>query len=334
MACLFRYLRVCKKSVAVVSLRTKCAVSIPQHCFNGEWCNGGISIKLPTTATYTTSAEEHVKTRKSKKTEDITRFEVSNESPKRKKKLTRKKPLEPNENETDVTMGEVSADSPKAKKSRKRPLESSNPTVADVDDVTRDESLAKKKKKVTRKKSQESPDPNDVTGDKFSADSQKIRKKRKLKKLLESEDPKDVRDELSSGSPKIKKKKRKKSDQDIQSLLLGPFIPFEGSGTDNLQSRTIAFDRWDSPEGRFYHLQSSTISYSFPSVTTILDKTVEKGSDYGLKIWKQKLIEKHGQKGFDAIVKNTLKSGSDFHKVSVFTSPCLCLFNAPPLLGT
>lgn len=135
----------------------------------------------------------------------------------------------------------------------------------------------------------------------------------------------------ASAEPQIKRKREKKppvSDEELKSSLLGPFIPFEGedSESEGLHSGTFSIQREDSPGGRLYHIKSSTAhdnhTYSFPSVTSILDSTVEKASYYRLLVWKRKLTEKHGLEGFDKIVKNTLKSGSNFHKVRTFIKVC------------
>lgn len=137
-------------------------------------------------------------------------------------------------------------------------------------------------------------------------------------------------DESTADLSKQKKKKEKKSpdisDQELKDLLLGPFIPFEGTvkhintaDTKSLHDGSFSIDRQDSLEGRCYHIKSSAghdmSTYSFPSVTTILQNTVEKGSYYRLLNWRRKLTAEHGMGGFDAIVKSTLKSGSNFHKV-------------------
>lgn len=138
-------------------------------------------------------------------------------------------------------------------------------------------------------------------------------------------------DESTADLSKQKKKKKEKkspdiSDQELKDLLLGPFIPFEGTvkhintaDTKSLHDGSFSIDCQDSLEGRCYHIKSSAghdmSTYSFPSVTTILQNTVEKGSYYRLLNWRRKLTAEHGMGGFDAIVKSTLKSGSNFHKV-------------------
>lgn len=128
--------------------------------------------------------------------------------------------------------------------------------------------------------------------------------------------------EGAASKDELQKKKRKKrksvlSDEEIKEILIGPFIPFEGlseeaSGDIAFQSGEVSVEKEDSPEGRFYCYETSSNTYSFPSVTTVLDKT---GSSYPLLLWKRKLTDQHGKEGFEAIRRSTLKSGSDFHKV-------------------
>ncbi len=151
-------------------------------------------------------------------------------------------------------------------------------------------------------------------------------KKKKAKKNKNVEV--DIADN-GPGTKMVKKRTRKKNKDAEQSdeieiikdLLLGPFVPFEGTPVNNnsvgedLQNSGFSIDRQDLPEGRFYLLESSTDSFSFPSVTTILDNTMEGSSYYRLLRWRLKLTGEHGAKGFDTIRQNTLNSGRDFHKV-------------------
>lgn len=115
-----------------------------------------------------------------------------------------------------------------------------------------------------------------------------------------------------------KKKNLKQTDDDIKNLLIGPFVPFEGTfmgPAEEQGSQGFSMDRQDTPEGRFYHLTNSTSSFSFPSVTTVIDNTVEGSSYYRLLNWRLKLTGEHGEKGFDTIRRTTLDSGHSFHKV-------------------
>lgn len=153
--------------------------------------------------------------------------------------------------------------------------------------------------------------------------------KRSKKKSIDADQDQSLSvDSSADTAPEKKKKGRRKkkaeqSDEDIKSLLLGPFVPFEGSPEDSLGSsesilhEILSVDRQDLPEGRFYHLKSSTDSFSFPSVTTILDNTMESSSYYRLLKWRLKLTGEHGAKGFDTIRKTTLNSGHNFHKVEL-----------------
>lgn len=139
------------------------------------------------------------------------------------------------------------------------------------------------------------------------------KKKRKSRKSKAKEDDVTSSDKSTSDVPKKKRKSKKVlTDEEIMDSLIGPFIPFEGDSS-NKTNAGFCFERQDLPDGRFYRHQSSTNSYSFPSVTTVLDKTMD--SSYPLFLWKRKLTELHGKKGFDAIRNNTLKCGINFHKV-------------------
>lgn len=132
-----------------------------------------------------------------------------------------------------------------------------------------------------------------------------------------------------AGAKKKAKKSSEISDQMMKEQLIGPFVPFEGTcatntmqpnmnNTNNLHNGSLSVISQDSLEGRLYHIRSNDVDksmYSFPSVTTILDSTVGRGSYYRLLNWKRKLTAQHGTEGFEEIVKNTLNSGSNFHKV-------------------
>ena len=154
-----------------------------------------------------------------------------------------------------------------------------------------------------------SPPATYATSTELSPGPKKKRKSRKSKAKGDAD--------TTSDEPQKKKRKKRKSalsDEEIKETLIGPFIPFEGgtSGDSVFQSGEISVEKEDTPEGRFYCYETSTNTYSFPSVTTVLDKT---GSSYPLLLWKRKLTDEHGKEGFEAIRRSTLKSGSDFHKV-------------------
>lgn len=153
-----------------------------------------------------------------------------------------------------------------------------------------------------------------LTGD--DDQSQKSPKK-KSKKSKDS-----LTDESSGGVPKKKGRKKKQplTDEEIMDSLI-TFVPFEGIAEENSDvcgepfcGADFAFKKQDLPDGRFYHHFSSKNSFSFPSVTTVLDKTMEKSNSYLLTAWKRKLTELHGKEGFNTIRNNTLQSGTDFHK--------------------
>lgn len=149
-----------------------------------------------------------------------------------------------------------------------------------------------------------------------AGDTDKPKKSRKSKTKQDS-DVTSSMDKSTSDSQKKKKKRGRKvlSEEEILDSLIGPSIPFEGIAEKNsaFEHANLSFEKQDSPDGRFYRCQTSTNSYAFPSVTTVLDKTGTRS--YPLLIWKRKLVEEHGKEGFEAIRKNTLKSGNDFHKV-------------------
>lgn len=161
-----------------------------------------------------------------------------------------------------------------------------------------------------------------------AGDTDKPKKTKKSRKSRTKHDS-DVTsiDKSTSDSQKKKKRRGRKvlSEEEILDSLIGPFIPLEGiaekSASDKaFEHANLTLEKQDSPDGRFYHCQTSTSSYSFPSVTTVLDKTGTKS--YPLLIWKRKLVEEHGKDGFEVIRKNTLKAGSDFHKVRCTQTGC------------
>ena len=55
--------------------------------------------------------------------------------------------------------------------------------------------------------------------------------------------------------------------------------------------------------------------YKLPSVTSVIVSTKPKSSEFALKNWRNNLIEKHGEKGFEAIRRETISRGAVFHKV-------------------
>lgn len=163
--------------------------------------------------------------------------------------------------------------------------------------------------KKTRKKTKSKNQTSDaISNDDSSA---VLKKKRKSKSQTSAT---DASDEPPVSLEKKRKKRKVISDEEVKDSLIGGFVPFEGTHEGALDNADVSFQRLELPDGRFYHYQSSTDSYSFPSVTTVLDKTSTKS--YPLLLWKRKLTELHGKEGFDTIRNNTLKSGINFHKVS------------------
>ena len=140
--------------------------------------------------------------------------------------------------------------------------------------------------------------------------------KRKKKRRSKAEKPEDS---LSEDTVTVGKRKgRGKKVTEEPTEIIGPFIPFEGTVVSSDESHTFhSINRHNSSEGRFYSLQSTTENYLFPSVTTVLDNTMDNSSSFRLLHWKRNLIKLHGQKDFEMIAKNTMNSGANFHKVSV-----------------
>ena len=54
---------------------------------------------------------------------------------------------------------------------------------------------------------------------------------------------------------------------------------------------------------------------SFPSVTTVLNKTKPEGSLVNLEQWQKKEIKKVGKGNFDLMMKSSLDNGTNLHKV-------------------
>lgn len=140
-------------------------------------------------------------------------------------------------------------------------------------------------------------------------------------------------DALSTESNSLKKQRKKKketvetaeSDQDIKNSLLIPFISFEGSSSDGDSVSSIDKEE-DTTFDRVYHIQTSMGNHlSYPSVTTVLQKTVDSGSQFRLKQWKMKLTKEQGKEKFERYYKNILKTGINFHKVSLQNdTPNIC----------
>lgn len=150
--------------------------------------------------------------------------------------------------------------------------------------------------------------------------------KKKRKRVSKAEKLQDSPSEDTATVDKKRKGRRKKVKDIVEEKpdeKLGPFIPFEGTVVSSDVSHTFhSIDKHNLSEGRFYSLQSATENYLFPSVTTILDNTMDSSSSFRLLIWKHNLIKLHGKKDFETIAKDTLNSGANFHKVSAVRRWC------------
>lgn len=136
---------------------------------------------------------------------------------------------------------------------------------------------------------------------------------------------------LKDPSKAVSSKRRKKTEEkavaeDGESSYSGPYVPFEGNKRN---SSEVSIDKQESSKaGRFYHISSADgSSYVFPSVTTILDKTIQGSSHYSLLNWRKKLTKEHGVEGFERIRNRTLQSGAEFHQVSSFIVNCLIFYS-------
>lgn len=74
---------------------------------------------------------------------------------------------------------------------------------------------------------------------------------------------------------------------------------------------------------RFYRISSGGASVVYPSVTTILSNTITTPQYYRLRNWKRSMIKAYGEEGFQNIRKQTIDTGTHFHKVRVYM--CMCL---------
>lgn len=190
----------------------------------------------------------------------------------------------------------------KSTKKEKKVLDS--PTDLDSHVAAPQDSQELDKKKKTRKSRKTKDKPTDDV----------IKKKRK--RLSKTEKLQDSTSEDATTEGKKRKGRRKKVI--VEEEKIGPFIPFEGIVDESHTFHNI--DRHKLSEGRFYSLQSATENYLFPSVTTVLDNTMDSSSSFRLLVWRRNLIKLHGQKDFEMIAKNTLNSGANFHKVSATES--------------
>ena len=76
--------------------------------------------------------------------------------------------------------------------------------------------------------------------------------------------------------------------------------------------------REDSLEGRYYLFESSDHEqYRLPSVTTVLQSTMPNSSSFGLQQWRKGMIQEHGEKGYEKIRSDIIRSGTLFHQVGV-----------------
>ena len=104
------------------------------------------------------------------------------------------------------------------------------------------------------------------------------------------------------------------SEDDGEHLNTVPFVPFEGT---NGQSEFVFKRRIKTARGgHFYNLETEISNHTFPSVTTILENTMEKKKASLLLGWNLKQIKMHGYTKHNNNIKKVLKTGSNFHKVS------------------
>lgn len=135
---------------------------------------------------------------------------------------------------------------------------------------------------------------------------------------------------VSSKPVASKSSKRLTKEKPSYSSIL-PLFPFEGQTSKSVsyspledefgscaQRAEYDIKRVDSNDGRFYHITSSKQSFCFPSVTTVLDATKPRAMFYRLENWKKNMIKEHGRSGFKKMSANTLRSGTNFHKVFGF----------------
>lgn len=77
---------------------------------------------------------------------------------------------------------------------------------------------------------------------------------------------------------------------------------------------------------RFYTIISKDGSeYIFPSVTTILGRTLPSKNYYSLKNWKKNVVNEVGEEGYKIVRLKATSSGSNLHRVSV-----LCVQGSTP----
>ena len=128
--------------------------------------------------------------------------------------------------------------------------------------------------------------------------------------------------ELEAIAKSLKDKATSSQPSEASHEQLG-YFPFEGDAdppTSSQQVREDHVERVETPEGRFYHIRSSTNSdetpvYSLPSVTTVLDNTRSKKSYFSLRNWRKNMIKEHGEEGYRRIKKETIGQGANFHQV-------------------
>ena len=100
---------------------------------------------------------------------------------------------------------------------------------------------------------------------------------------------------------------RKKRIQDLGKALRSLNAPTEHKVQKN-----------DDVDGdRFYNIVSEDGSeYSFPSVTTILGRTLPSKNYYSLKNWKRNVIKEVGEEGYKMVRLKATSGGSSLHRVS------------------
>ena len=72
----------------------------------------------------------------------------------------------------------------------------------------------------------------------------------------------------------------------------------------------------DSYGDRHYNYVSGNERMKFPSVTTVLEKTIPNGRYFALRNWEKGSVDKHGKEGHKKLKETILNEGIEFHSVS------------------
>ena len=131
----------------------------------------------------------------------------------------------------------------------------------------------------------------------------------------------------SEGSSRKRTKKINCNVQVHEALPPSLSFPFDGNmytQTDDEFCSTIDRPRDSSivildntSSDRFYSISSAGASVVYPSVTTVLSNTITTPQYYRLRNWKRSMIKEYGKEEFENIQKQTVDTGTYFHKVHV-----------------